>query len=27
LVRAAPEEAYEQSLVDSLRAEGHWRAI
>ena len=27
LARAAPEEAYEQSFVDNLRAEGHWRAF
>jgi hypothetical protein len=27
LARKAPEEAYEQSFVDALRAEGHWRAF
>ena len=27
LVRSAPEEAYEQSFIDKLRAEGHWRAF
>jgi hypothetical protein len=27
LVRKAPEDAYEQSFVDALRAEGHWRAF
>jgi len=27
LVRSAPEEAYEQSFIERLRAEGHWRAF
>ena len=27
LVREAPEQAYEQSFVDRLRAAGHWRAF
>jgi len=27
LVREAPEEAYEQSFIDRLRAQGHWRAF
>ena len=27
LVRSAPEEAYEQSFIDKLREEGHWRAF
>jgi hypothetical protein len=27
LVREAPEEAYEQSFIDKLRAAGHWRAF
>lgn len=27
LVREAPEEAYEQSFIDRLRAEGHWSAF
>jgi short-subunit dehydrogenase len=27
LVRSAPEDAYEQSFIDKLREEGHWRAF
>jgi NAD(P)-dependent dehydrogenase (short-subunit alcohol dehydrogenase family) len=27
LVREAPEQAYEQSFIDNLRAAGHWRAF
>ena len=27
LARKDPEQAYEQSFVDALRAEGHWRAF